>query len=91
MAKPMQMQTPTRRFLFLGPRRKVTFAPIYIAVLGLAALGLLGLLVAVWRPASGPSAQRPAEGGRPADSQSFEGNFMPSPAPPKPRRSGTWM
>ena len=91
MAKPMQMQTPTRRFLFLEPRRKVTLAPIYIALLGLLALALLGLLVAVWRPASVPGAQRPAEGDRPGDSRSFEGSYMPPPEPPKPRRSGTWM
>jgi hypothetical protein len=55
MAGPMQM--PTRRFLFLRPRRKATLAPIHIALL----------------------------------SRSFEGSYLPPPAPPKPSRSGTWM
>lgn len=89
MAKPMQM--PTRRFLFLEPRRKVTLAPVYIALLGLLSLALLGLLVAVWPPASGPAAQRPVDGSPAGDTRSFEGSYLPPPAPPKPSRSGTWM
>jgi hypothetical protein len=88
MAKPMQM--PTRRFLFLEPRRKGSLAPIYIALLGLLALGLSGLLAVAWVPSPGPTAQRPAD--RPADdSRSFEGSYLPPPATPKPRHSGTWM
>lgn len=89
MAKPMQM--PTRRFLFLEPRRKVSLAPIYIALLGLLTLALLGLLVAVWPPAPGPTAQRPADRGPADTSRSFEGSYLPPPAPPKQPRSGTWM
>lgn len=89
MARPMQM--PTRRFLFLGPRRKGTLTPIYIALLGLLALGMVGLFAVAWLPAPGPTAQRPADRGPPDTSRSFEGGYLPPPAPPKPRGSGTWM
>lgn len=85
MAKPMQM--PTRRFLFVEPRRKATLAPLYLALLGLLALGLLGFLAVAWVPAPEPTAQRRAD--PPADtSRSFEGSYLP---PPRPSRSGTWM
>lgn len=91
MARPMQMAT--RRFLFLAARRKVTLAPIYTALLGLLALGLLGLLAAAWPPAAAPdrTTRGHVDGNRADDSRSFEGSFLPPPAPPKPRRSGTWM
>jgi len=89
MAKPMQM--PTRRFLFLEPRRKGTLAPIYIAVLGVLAVGLLGLLAVAWVPASEPSVQRPVDASGAGEARSSEGSYLPPPAPPKPRRSGTWM
>lgn len=87
------VQMATRRFLFLASRRKVTLAPIYIALLGLLSLGLLGLLVAVWPPAAAPpqSAGQRAEGKPADDSRSSEGSYLPPPAAPKPRRSGTWM
>lgn len=88
MAKPMQM--PTRRFLFLGPRRKATLTPIYIALLGLLALGMLGLLAVAWAPAPGATAG-PVDHGPSDTGRSFEGRYLPPPAPPKPGRSGTWM
>lgn len=89
MARPMQ--TPTRRFLFLESRRKATLAPIYIALLGLLALGLLGLLAVAWVPASEPSMQRPVDASGTGDARSSEGSYLPPPAPPEQRRSGTWM
>lgn len=90
MAKPMQMQMPTRRFLFLEPRRKGTLAPIYVAVLGVLAVGLLGILAVAWLP-SEPSAQRPVDGSRAGDTRPLEGSFLPPPAPSRPSGSGTWM
>lgn len=89
MAKPMRMTT--RRFLFLEPRRKATPVPIYIALLGLLALGMLGLLAAAWVPSPGPTAQRPADRAPHDNSRSFEGSYLPPPAPSRPPRSGTWM
>jgi hypothetical protein len=88
MASPMQV--PTRRFLYVKPPRQVTLAPIYLALLVLVALALLGLLVAVWAPASEPGARRQLDGDRPDDSRSFGGSYLPAP-PSKPARSGTWM
>jgi hypothetical protein len=88
MAKPMRM--PTRRFLFVEPRRKGSFAPVYIALLSVLAVGLLGLLAVAWVP-SEPSAQRPVDGSRAGGTRSFEGSFLPPPAPTKPPHSGTWM
>lgn len=86
MVRPMQV--PTRRFLFLAPRRKATLAPIYAALLVVLLLGLLGLLVAVWPPAAAPerATKEHADGSR-----SFEGSYLPPRVEPKPRRSGTWM
>lgn len=90
MARPMQV--PTRRFLFLAARRKVTLAPVYAALLVVLLLGLLGLLVAVWPPAatSERATKEPVDGN--ADgSRSFEGSYLPPRVAPKPRRAGTWM
>ena len=84
------VQVP-RRFLFLEPRRKGTLVPIYIAVLGLLALGLLGLIAVAWVPSPGPAARSPAESAPADTSRSYEGSHLPPPAPPRPPGSGTWM
>jgi hypothetical protein len=89
MAKTKQV--PTRRFLFLHPARKGTLAPIYVALLGLMALGVFGLFVAVWPRDAGPSAQRPVDPGSAPESRSFEGSYRPPPSSPKPRNPSTWM
>lgn len=87
------MQAPTRRFLFLRTARKASLAPIYLVLLGIVSLALIGLLAALWAPASELPAQARGEERPAGDSRSFEGSYRPapSPAPPKSRRPGTWM
>ena len=85
------MRVPSRRFLFIQTRHKGTLVPIYITVLGLLALGLMGLLAVAWLPPPGSAARSPADRGPADNSRSYEGSYLPPPAPPKPPGSGTWM
>jgi hypothetical protein len=49
----------TQRHIFVQPRRTVSLAPVYWAILALLCLGLLAMAVAFWPDLGVPSATRP--------------------------------
>jgi hypothetical protein len=73
------------RFPATRPASEASLAPIYAALLTLAAFGVVGWVVAVW-PADSESAESRPESRAPAPaSRSFEGGLRLPPEPSQPR------
>ena len=86
------MRAPSRRLLFVQPRHPASLAPIYLAMLSLAFLGLVALLVGFWpRGASTPSAYGAAPAQAAPAGGIAERGFLVPEKPRKPGARTVWM
>jgi hypothetical protein len=81
----------TRRLFFIHGRQPLRLAPIFVALLSLASLGLGAFIVAFWPQDPAPAPYRQGSGDSAPENRPFEGGMRVPPDAREPGSRRSWM